>query len=585
MPNLDNSPKTIDSKEWNNLFPRIKELPADGIFELGLVLGGTVSAGAYSAGVLDFLVEALDNWDAQKAHQGTPDWHVVIKAVTGTSGGGVLAATLAKALSFDFKPVSSLPINEAAENPFYNVWVERLDISYFLSTSDLDRPGPVQSLLNSDCRFKAGDYVAQFGSSGNMPQKNRAYVAEPLPVFLTLSNLTGIPHKVEWGNGLSQSYVEHADYVRLAIFTQGGSAPIRPDEFGVSTNPGVSGFISWTDATQFAMGTSAFPVGLPYQPLSRPVSHYSYRPIIDAGDGNKIQATINQPSIDWNVFSTADANILSNGNYHFLAADGGVFNNEPIELCRTELAGVLGRNDRNGDQAKRAILLIDPFAEAPSLGGPAFANLGKSTVDLLTGLKNQARYDTQDISLACNPDCYSRFMITARRNELVGGKAIATASLGAFGGFLCQKYREHDYFLGRKNCHDFLNSVNDGLWLPETNPVFTAWRKSDPISAKGLRQKNTNGIYCLPLIPLFGSSSLLPMVPAYPEGAFDPHSNKFQALLTARIEKLLERVSDELVSNLLIQFLLEVGEKIIVKTKIIELITQKIQSGLKEWAL
>ncbi len=584
MPNSDNNPKTIDPEQWKKLFPPTKEVPADGLFELGLVLGGTVSAGAYTAGVLDFLIEALDNWDTQKQHPGTPDWKIIIKAVTGTSGGGVLAATLAKALSFDYSPVRSLPLNGAADNPFYNVWVERLDISSFLSTSDLDRPGPVQSLLNSDCRFKAGDYVAQFGSSGNVPPKSRAYVAEPLPVFLTLSNLTGIPHKVEWGNGLSQSYVEHADYVRLAIFTQGGAAPIRPDEFGVSINPGVSGFISWTDATQFAMGTSAFPVGLPYQPLSRPVSHYSYRPIIDPGDGNKIEATLHPPCIDWHSFVAAP-NILNNGDYHFLAADGGVFNNEPIELCRTELAGALGRNDRNGAQAKRAILLVDPFAEAPSLGGPAFTNLGKSTLDLLTGLKNQARYDTQDISLACNPECYSRFMITAKRNELVGGKAIATASLGAFGGFLCQKYREHDYFLGRKNCHDFLNSVNDGLWLPEINPLFSAWRKSDPISAQTLRQKNADGVYCLPLIPLFGSSTLLPMVPAYPQGAFDPNSSKFQALLAVRIDKLLEKVSDELVSNFLIQFLLEIGEKIIVKSKVIELITQKIQRGLKEWGL
>ena len=31
----------------------------DGTFELGLVLGGTVSAGAYTAGALDFLIEAL----------------------------------------------------------------------------------------------------------------------------------------------------------------------------------------------------------------------------------------------------------------------------------------------------------------------------------------------------------------------------------------------------------------------------------------------------------------------------------------------------------------------------------------------
>jgi len=39
----------------------------DKTFELALVLGGTVSAGAYTAGALDFLIEALDCWEAARA--------------------------------------------------------------------------------------------------------------------------------------------------------------------------------------------------------------------------------------------------------------------------------------------------------------------------------------------------------------------------------------------------------------------------------------------------------------------------------------------------------------------------------------
>ncbi|MBN36086.1 MAG: hypothetical protein CMM46_15185 [Rhodospirillaceae bacterium] len=36
-------------------------------FSIGLILGETVSAGAYTAGVLDFLIEALDEWHRLKA--------------------------------------------------------------------------------------------------------------------------------------------------------------------------------------------------------------------------------------------------------------------------------------------------------------------------------------------------------------------------------------------------------------------------------------------------------------------------------------------------------------------------------------
>ena len=35
-------------------------------FEIGLTLTGSVSAGAYTAGVIDFLLQALDEWDKAK---------------------------------------------------------------------------------------------------------------------------------------------------------------------------------------------------------------------------------------------------------------------------------------------------------------------------------------------------------------------------------------------------------------------------------------------------------------------------------------------------------------------------------------
>ncbi|SAL85170.1 hypothetical protein AWB68_07588 [Caballeronia choica] len=40
--------------------------PAEGTFEIGIVLAGAISAGAYSSGVVDFLIEALDAWEAAK---------------------------------------------------------------------------------------------------------------------------------------------------------------------------------------------------------------------------------------------------------------------------------------------------------------------------------------------------------------------------------------------------------------------------------------------------------------------------------------------------------------------------------------
>ncbi len=59
-------------------------MPPDGrTFELGLVFAGTVSAGAYSAGALDFLLQALQELQNHRQDQGAPTHKVVIKAASG----------------------------------------------------------------------------------------------------------------------------------------------------------------------------------------------------------------------------------------------------------------------------------------------------------------------------------------------------------------------------------------------------------------------------------------------------------------------------------------------------------------------
>ena len=51
------------------LFPAVVADPDSGVFEIALVLGGTVSAGAHTAGALDVLIQALDRFYAGNAGQ------------------------------------------------------------------------------------------------------------------------------------------------------------------------------------------------------------------------------------------------------------------------------------------------------------------------------------------------------------------------------------------------------------------------------------------------------------------------------------------------------------------------------------
>lgn len=85
-------------------FPDLSPPPNDDTFEFGLVLGGTVSAAAYTAGVLDFLIEALDAWTLAKQAGDSlaPHHNVVIRIATGTSGGALTSVLLARTIGSAF---------------------------------------------------------------------------------------------------------------------------------------------------------------------------------------------------------------------------------------------------------------------------------------------------------------------------------------------------------------------------------------------------------------------------------------------------------------------------------------------------
>ena len=76
-------------------------------FLIGINMAGAVSAGAYTAGVLDFLIEALDAWYATKgaASRGGPPvpmHEVSIEVFSGASAGGMCAAIASVMVQGDF---------------------------------------------------------------------------------------------------------------------------------------------------------------------------------------------------------------------------------------------------------------------------------------------------------------------------------------------------------------------------------------------------------------------------------------------------------------------------------------------------
>jgi predicted acylesterase/phospholipase RssA len=480
--------------------------PPDRTFEIGLVLAGAISAGAYTAGVIDFLIEALDAWERAKASErqakgdDTTKWSIPahdvrIKAIAGASAGSIVGAIAGAALRYDFPHIDAIAAGTPAAlaNPLFRAWVNDIDIAKLLGTRDLDQnPDKVVSILDStplvDIARTAMDYRGQ--------TILRPYLTDPLHLIFVVNNLRGIPYSIDMrGNAATgHEMTSHADQMRFAVTGLGGGVPQSPyrDE-SMLVYPNSAALQNWMSMATAALASGAFPFGLQPRELSRSRDDMVFRYVALPGNAAPLWAQI-KPS--W-----PDGTEI---NYRFLNVDGGTLDNEPIELARIELAGLLGRNPRGGLDAKRAVILVDPFPDPAELGPESDRGLLKTGLSILGAWKNQARFKPVDLALASDATVYSRYLVSPSRSgddAVSNGFAIASGALGGLSGFLRWDYRCHDYLLGRRNCQRFLSNH---LTLLAGNHLFDGWEpslKTDPRFAV----MNAAGATELPVIPFVGA--------------------------------------------------------------------------------
>src|SRR5580704_1456496 len=198
-------------------------------FRIALNMAGAVSAGAYTAGVLDFLIQALDAWYDERARQqalyGTdtklwtvPTHDVLLQVLTGASAGGMCAAISSVALQEEFDHVTQTdPPDGTPVNRLYQSWVQTIDIVPLLGSADLpNKQGPVKSLLDSTPIANIAE-AALIASPARA--KRRPWLADPLGIVLTVSNLRGIPYSVDIADqgSFEERMAFHADQMRFAM--------------------------------------------------------------------------------------------------------------------------------------------------------------------------------------------------------------------------------------------------------------------------------------------------------------------------------------------------------------------------------
>lgn len=558
-------------------------------FEIGLVGAGAISAGAYTGGVVDFLVQALDSWYAARGHDELAPLHAVkLSTFSGASAGGITAALAAAYLGSDQPPVTN-ELEAAANdgrNKLFDCWVDRIDIANLLESRDLAHAdSPVVSLLDSTVLSE----IADSGLSVTPRPRPRPYVADKFELCLTVTNLRGVPYAfpVQAAQPAQYDMSLHADYVRFSIGEKrdvpgADRYPMTWDDFGTVSS-------IKEKLKESALASGAFPIGLAPRTLSHVLTDdgrqdwYSARlwPVPTPDSTEPHQCVTPRPlAAHW-------GDLQGNTIYRYQCVDGGVMNNEPFELARQILAGGGGRNPRGGDVADKALLLIDPFPSSCAYD-PHYApapDLLKNALQIFSALKNQARFKPDELMLAAQADVYSRFMIAPSRDG--AEHPIACGALGGFGGFLKRDFRLHDYFLGRRNTQKFLR---DHFVLPENNPLFESWTEAMK-SAHCVRDvhgqcRRAGGLRLLPIIPLFGAAGHTDChKPTWPHYTADD-----LARLMRRVERRVDAVLERLVNqyfrtnNLILRFIarMVLGRK---KHDVVEFARTTVAADLRRMGL
>jgi len=555
-------------------------------FRIGINMAGAVSAGAYTAGVLDFLMEALEEWESAKtsfrAYLAAPTpgpvppvaplHDVQIDVFSGASAGGMCAAIGSVVVQQPFQHIQTGD-EQGTTNTFYESWVNRIDIRQLLRTDDVDSGGALLSLL--DCTIL--DEIADYALSPSTAAP-RSYVADDLTLFLTLTNARGIPYRLYSDASSIEEFVAYfADRLRFEV-THGGTPQ---DPTAKPLPSGKAGEGAWPLLKQAAKATGAVPVALASRIITRDVGDYKmpgWEPLSSTSQALP-------PAFPQNLGATLET----------LNVDGGVTDNSPFQLAHDYLAEELNQsmNPREPDRANAAVITVAPFPMEDTFQDGYKAadhqDIWSILMSFIGVTLSQSRFMGEGLQMLMEGASFSRFAIAPSDDSVGQGQpALQCGSLGAFGGFFCRDFRKHDFLLGRRNCQQFLRTRFAVL---ATNPII-----DDGLAAAGAYAAEIKTLFLvdcpspnpvlpqgkvwMPLIPLCGSA--VAEVPNPGRSQLGPDDlNEIVDLIVARLNAIRSKLAPGMLGNVLddaLGFLLNTW---ILSGKVKEAIKEALQNALE----
>ncbi|WP_369996217.1 patatin-like phospholipase family protein [Winogradskyella sp.] len=484
-------------------------------FHLGLTMAGAVSAGAYTAGFMDYILEALTEWEkAKKSNdKNIPKHNVIIDAIGGASAGGMVSMITALALcDNNHKPVKEVADTKTG-NILYDSWVFLDDddslyngsnkgettFKKMLSNTDLADKKGAPSLLNSEPIDRIAENIFEKLPKNWSVKNFPSYVSDDLRILLTITSLRPVDYKV----GLSRLKSKFLKTI--------------PPSHRISNHDIVAHFkINYNDTDSNDVENY-----LPFRPVSNPETSNNKDFLIKVTKAtgafpvglspryfkNEFSKTYVQNSLSKRKRFTANMDIdfddMNSEDFDFTAVDGGAINNEPFDEVLRCLKSNHG--EINAKNPKYGTIMIDPFPNFKDETTDEEPQREiKSILDIIGHLVptilNQARnkqtdtYGTDLFKLMAYPLKYKTLGDLTEELKY----PLATGAIGGFGGFLDIEFRKHDFFLGRKNAKNFLRGF-----------LFLEYDAEDPknlfygISPEAVEKfkKEDNGKVYLPIIP------------------------------------------------------------------------------------
>lgn len=564
-------------------------------FKICLTMAGAVSAGAFTAGVMDYLLETLDLWEKAKMKNralgkdhpnydfSIPMHDVEIDVISGSSAGGITGTlTMLSLLDEDYQPVNKdNPFGR--NNRFYQSWVTMGDnekantFEQMLATGDLknlkkgEKP---QALLNSGPIDIIADNALQLEKFRHYP----SYISDSLDLILTTTNLRGINFKIDFeGNDKSGPVItSHAGFFRykLANDSYKSGIPEGEDLYYVLDLKQSRDMNYLKDAT---LSTAAFPIGLKSREVAISQEYIKRYPKYLFGKRTGIYPLIKENEV-----------------YKFNSIDGGLINNEPFGIA---LKVLREKNPAELMKDRYAVIMIDPFPNKDNdieKENPT-ADIISVAKGMFKSLRNQVMFNQDGILDAVELKDRTKFLIEPVRKVMVQGEMtraendLAAAPFSGFAGFMEQSFRHHDYHLGRQNCQTFLRYYF-GVFekdITEKLGEFPAEKAFNRFYFNEL-QFDENSAKLFPVIPdmrvlkaaankvdteNYGTDAKL-NYPDYPSITEETFNKKYKKAIRTRIEL----VSNALVSN----FWFNIANRLFIRNKVSKEVESIIIEELKD---